>query len=101
MSKRYDDPVDVEGSNGALYAFTWRGKRYDVDQHLGSWREAVSGWDPKKVFDREYHRLLAHPAGVMATGELDGDGFVVRSGAVYDIFVDRTRGVWKLARIWD
>ena len=104
MTKRYDDPIDVmpdDGDGGAPIAFRWRGRRYDVDQRLGSWREAGEWWDRVAVRDREFHRVLARPSGVFAGGDLDADGFMRSPGAVYDLYLDRVRGLWRLARIWD
>ncbi|CAN5613080.1 hypothetical protein BH24ACT26_BH24ACT26_05290 [soil metagenome] len=103
MTKRYDEPIEVRADNfdgGALLAFRWRGRRYDVDQHLGSWCEAGEWWTEARR-DREYHRLLARPTGALATGEIDSDGFLRSAGAVYDVYLDRTRGDWRISRIWD
>jgi hypothetical protein len=105
VAKRYDDPIEVTPDPAdatAPVAFEWRGRRYDIDQRLMSWREAGEWWNGSKdVRDREYHRVLARPAGELATGELDPDGFAVSVGAVYDVYQDRVVGAWKLARIWD
>ena len=104
MSKRYDDPIEVTpdpADHGAPAAFRWRGRAYDVDQRLSSWREAGEWWTGPGVREREYHRLLARPSGELATGELDPDGFMTSPGAVYDVYLDRARGAWRLARIWD
>ena len=104
MTKRYDeeievtpDPVDV----GAPLAFSWRGRRYDIDQRLESWREGGEWWDPTRVRERHYYRVLARPSDAFATGDLDADGFMTTPGAVYDVYRDRTRGGWRLARVWD
>lgn len=104
MAKRYDDPIEVtpdSADHGAPAAFRWRGRAYDVDQRLGSWREAGEWWAGQAARDREYHRVLARPSGELATGELDPDGFMTSPGAVYDVYLDRARGGWRLARIWD
>jgi putative intracellular protease/amidase len=103
VAKRYDEPIDVtsDRSAGAPVSFSWRGRRYFVDQHLADWRDAGEYWDGPAHRDRRYHRVLAHPAGAAATGEVDADGFLRTSGAVYDIYCDRAGGAWRLERIWD
>ena len=102
MSKRYDEAIEVTPDPRAQLpiSFLWRGRRYDVDQHLSSWREG-GGWK-----ERDCHRVLARPAGVFATGDLDPDGFMLppsagTPGAVYDLSFDRIKKAWKLSRIWD
>ena len=105
MTKRYDEPIEVTpdpGDVAAPLSFSWRGRRYDVDQLLSTWREAGEWWEREGVREREFHRVVAHPANRVATGELDADGFLISSpGAVYDIYRDRTRDDWRLARVWD
>jgi len=103
VTKRYDEPIEVIADPveaHAPVAFSWRGRRYDIDQRIESWREAGEWWTGSEHRDREYYRVLAHPAGTLATGELDSDGFLRSSGAVYDVYRDRA-GLWRLARIWD
>lgn len=103
MSKRYDEAIEVtpdptppDGSARLPISFTWRGRRYEIDQQLASWREG-GGWP-----DRECHRVLARPAGVFATGQLDSDGYMATApGAVYDLAFDRIKKAWRLSRIWD
>jgi Domain of unknown function (DUF6504) len=104
LTKRYDEPIEVTHDGiapAAPIAFAWRGRHYEVDQLLSSWREAGEWWDRSRAHDREYHRVLARPAGALATGDLDADGFMRSPGAVYDVYNDRARGGWRLARIWD
>ena len=104
MSKRYDEPIEVTSDDpGAAVplAFSWRGRRYDVDQWLSSWREAGEWWDGSVVRDREFHRVVARPSGALATGDLDSDGFMQHPGAVYDVYLDRVQRRWRLARVWD
>ena len=98
MSKRYDEAIEVTPDRQAQLpiSFSWRGRDYDVDQHLASWREG-GGWKEK-----DFHRVLARPSGVFATGDLDPDGFMrTVPGAVYDLAFDRIKKAWKLSRIWD
>ena len=107
MSKRYDEAIEVtpdpEPAQGRALlpiSFIWRGRRYEVDQRLSSWREGGG------LKNTDFHRVLARPAGVFATGDLDPDGFMVppsngTPGAVYDLAFDRIRDSWSLARVWD
>jgi hypothetical protein len=104
VTKRYEDAIEVTADaldGGAPLAFSWRGRRYDVDQRLGSWREAGEWWNGDGRRDREYHRVLARPSEVLATGDLDRDGFLRSAGAVYDVYLDLAAGSWRLARVWD
>ncbi|MDQ4145799.1 MAG: DUF6504 family protein [Actinomycetota bacterium] len=127
MTKRYDDPIDVTpdpAQDGAPLSFLWRGRRYEVDQWLLTWREAGEWWRRKgtsfnssngpgsngtgtnghsnnRMREREFFRVLARPSGAFATGELDADGFMQHPGAVYDVYLDRVRREWRLARVWD
>ena len=121
MTKRYDEQIDVSPDPidaHAPLAFLWRGRRYQIDQRLESWREGGEWWraagnnrgrprpdaraDTHHPKEREFHRVLARPSGAAASGELDPDGFLVREhGAVYDLYRDRIAGTWKLARVWD
>lgn len=105
MTKRYDDSIEVTPDPiepRAPLGFVWRGRRYDVDQRLSSWREAGEWWNgAARAVDREFFRVLARPSGALATGEVDADGFMIGPGAVYDIYLDRVRGCWRLARVWD
>jgi hypothetical protein len=104
VTKRYDEPIEVTPDPVealAPVAFSWRGRRYDIDQYLQSWREAGEWWNGDRRRDREYFRVLAHPTGSLATGDLDPDGFIRSSGAVFDVYRDRAAGIWRLARVWD
>jgi Family of unknown function (DUF6504) len=104
VTKRYDEPIEVTADpveEHAPVAFLWRGRRYDIDQRLEQWREAGEWWDGDGRRDREYYRVLARPTGVLATGDLDADGFLRSAGAVYDVYRDRVAGTWHLARVWD
>jgi Family of unknown function (DUF6504) len=104
MTKRYEEDIEVTvGSwdGGGPVAFSWRGRLYTVDQSLAVWREAGEWWSEGGGRDREYHRILARPAGALATGDVDADGFMISAGAVYDLYRDRARDGWRLARVWD
>ena len=114
MTKRYDESIDVTPDPidaDAPLSFQWRGRRYQIDQRLESWREGGEWWssagngngNSKQPREREFHRVLARPFGASASGELDPDGFLVRDRyqAVYDLYRDRINDVWKLARVWD
>lgn len=104
VAKRYDDPIEMafDPLDGAApVAFSWRGRRYEIDQRLESWREGGEWWDERAARDRDYHRVLARPAGLTATGDLEADGRWPSIGAVYDVYRDRMRGGWRLARVWD
>lgn len=101
MTKRYDEPIEVTSDpfdDGAPIAFRWRGRLYDIDRSLSSWRESYMNGTRR---DREYHRILTRPSGVYATGDIDADGYMSSVGAVYDLYRDRSSDVWKLARVWD
>ena len=108
MTKRYDEPIEVSPSSRQWgpSGFTWRGRRYEVDRHLATWREAPHVRNPTRNGshrspDRECHRLLARPEGLHATGELDPDGYMQHTGAVFDVYLDPALGEWRLARVWD
>jgi hypothetical protein len=104
VTKRYDEPIDVTPDSvdpRAPFAFKWRGRRYEIDERLSSWREAGEWWNEATAKELEYYRVLARPAGVFSTGELDADGFMTSPSAVYDVYFDRLKGNWRLARIWD
>ncbi|CAN5685515.1 hypothetical protein BH18ACT15_BH18ACT15_02160 [soil metagenome] len=104
VTKRYDEPIEVTSDPRDRHtplAFAWRGCRYEIDQLLDTWREAGEWWDRARAHEREYFRVLARPAGVLATGEIDADGFMRAAGAVYDVYRDRFGGGWRLVRVWD
>lgn len=118
VTKRYDEPIEVTLDPidpDAPLAFSWRGRRFDIDQRLASWREAGQWWEgtgsgepqsngipaPDGLMEREFFRAFARPSGALASGDVDADGFMVQIGAVYDVYRDRVRGGWRLARIWD
>jgi hypothetical protein len=103
VTKRYDESIEVTADplqRGAPLAFVWRGRRYEVDRPLSVWREAGAWWTSEPHED-EYHRVLARPAGVLSDGAVDPDGFMNGAGAVFDLCLDRLRGTWRVARLWD
>lgn len=94
MSKRYQEPIDVEAPEGMLEAFWWRGKRYGVREVLCRWREAGGWWEQgDKPWSsgeaREIYRIAAAPA---TNGLAPG---------VYEIARDLRSGAWILFRVWD
>lgn len=104
VTKRYDEPIDVTPDpidSGAPVAFSWRGRTYEIDERLSSWREAGEWWNGSESRDREYHRVVARPAGALASGDVDPDGFLYSMTAVYDVYLDRIKDAWRIARIWD
>jgi Family of unknown function (DUF6504) len=117
VTKRYDEPIEVDQDPidaDAPVAFSWRGRRFDIDQRLASWREAGQWWEPtgparshndhavrNELMEREFFRVLARPSGALASGDVDAEGFMISAGAVYDVYRDRARGGWRLARVWD
>jgi hypothetical protein len=117
ITKRYDEAIEVSAADREWgpAGFIWRGRRYEVDRPLATWREAThtnsngqrrsdgtnrNGQVPP---DRAFFRLLARPEGSFATGDLDADGYMqpAVSGAVFDVYLDPVRNEWRLARIWD
>lgn len=91
MSKRYNDPIEVEVEDGndlgqTPSTFSWRGRRYAVTSVLKYWREAGEEWDPERARDHECFRVEAE-------------------GGVYDLRFDRLVApkaqAWRLARVWD
>ena len=100
MSKRYDEPIEVEvdaplptgptdigdGDSPGPVAFKWRGRRYVVNRLIKRWREAGGGWDPARASDSECYRVES-------------------AGGIYDLLHDRLAGrkrpQWRLARVWD
>lgn len=105
VTKRYDEPIEVTSDPleaGAPALFSWRGRAYEIDARLGSWREAGEWWNGAGGRDREYFRVLARPSGVVVDGDVDSDGFLTGpAGAVYDVYRDLSAERWRLARVWD
>ena len=114
MAKRYDEQIEVatadDGGVVTPLSFTWRGRRYYIDERLSSWREGGRWWRSPQgsgaskrdgAYEREFFRVVAHPAGMGGSGELDADGFIITFSSVFDLCLDRIRGIWLMARLWD
>lgn len=94
MSKRYQEPIDVEAPEGMLEAFWWRGKRYGVREVLCRWREAGGWWEQSdKPWSSGEAREIYRIAAVPATNGL--------APGVYEIARDLRSGAWSLFRVWD
>jgi uncharacterized protein DUF6504 len=107
MSKRYEEPTEVEAPEGSVEAFWWRGRRYHVRQVLSRWREAGGWWssasDTAQPWARgdahEIWRVDAqpesanHPAGTKLR----------RTGpsGTYELCRDLRKGTWTMFRVWD
>jgi len=97
VSKRYGEPIDVEAPEGAVEAFWWRGKRYQVRQVLCRWRETGGWWQTSGEQEqpwlsgdaREIVRLDAVP---ITNGLAPG---------TYEIARDLRSGAWTLFRVLD
>lgn len=96
MSKRYEEPIDVEAPEGSLEAFWWRGRQYRVRQVLCRWREAGGWWEEtSQNGDKPW-----------ASGDareivrLEAQNGTARSGT-YELCRDLRTGVWTLFRVWD
>jgi hypothetical protein len=97
MSKRYEDPVDVEAPEGAIEAFWWRGKRYYVRQVLCRWREASGWWESDADTAQPWARGEAREIWrIDAQPETNG-----LPPGTYELSHDLRRGTWSLFRIWD
>jgi hypothetical protein len=109
MSKRYEEPAEVEAPEGPIEAFWWRGKRYFVRQVLCRWREASGWWETNEDTGRVGGRNLstAHDQPwtrgdsreiwrVDAQPETNG-----LPPGTYELCHDLRRGTWSLFRIWD
>lgn len=97
MSKRYEEPIDVEAPEGSLEAFWWRGRRYSVRQVLCRWRETGGWWQASGGAERpwlagdarEIWRIDAQPS---VNGMPPG---------TYELCHDLRGGGWTLFRVWD
>ncbi|HLF69673.1 MAG TPA: DUF6504 family protein [Actinomycetota bacterium] len=86
MTKRYDEPIEVEVSRLQPVAFSWRGRRYPVSRLLKYWREAGAGWDPERLRDHECFRV-----------ESEGGTYDLR----HERRSSRVATSWRLLRVWD
>ena len=113
MSKRYEEPAEVEAPEGPIEAFWWRGKRYYVRQILCRWRESSGWWESSEDGGsgglmersgsppvdrgqpwmrgdaREIWRVDAQP---------ESNGL---PPGTYELCHDLRRGTWSLFRVWD
>ena len=108
MSKRYEEPAEVEAPEGPIEAFWWRGKRYYVRQILCRWREAGGWWETSedtRVGGRDLSSNHVQPWTrgdareiwrVDAQPETNG-----LPPGTYELSHDLRRGTWSLFRIWD
>ncbi|HEV2685933.1 MAG TPA: DUF6504 family protein [Actinomycetota bacterium] len=97
MSKRYEEPIDVEATDGSVEAFSWRGKRYRVRQVLGRWREAGGWWRADDDADRPWLSGDAREiVRIDAIGVTSG-----RGSGTYEIARDLRNGNWTLFRVLD
>ena len=97
MSKRYEEPIDVEATDGSVEAFSWRGKRYKVRRVLGRWREAGGWWHADDDADRPW--LSGDAREIVRI-----DAISVTSGrgsGTYEIARDLRNGSWTLFRVLD
>jgi hypothetical protein len=113
MSKRYEEPADVEAPEGSIEAFWWRGKRYWVRQVLCRWREASGWWDDRAAGGRgELAERNDTPAVGRAQPWARGDAREIwRVDAqpetnglppgTYELCHDLRNGTWSLIRVWD
>lgn len=82
--KRYDEPVAVrldKNRSGPLW-FTWRRRRYPVDEALAFWVVDRYWWDEARRESRSYWRVRS-------------------GGGIYEICFDRIRKSWLLEAVLD
>ncbi|HLW15883.1 MAG TPA: DUF6504 family protein [Actinomycetota bacterium] len=97
MSKRYEEPIDVEATDGSVEAFSWRGKRYRVRTVLGRWREAGGWWRADDDADRPWlsgdaREIVRIDAIPITSG---------RGSGTYEIARNLRNGSWTLFRVLD
>lgn len=97
MSKRYEEPIDVETTGGSVEAFSWRGKRYRIRQVLGRWREAGGWWSSDDDADRPWlsgdaREIIRIDAIPITSGRAHG---------TYEIACNLRSGAWTLFRVLD
>lgn len=92
MSKRYREPLEaIACEDGEPTAFAWRGRRYQVVQVLGHWREDPGWWRrpdgaPVRIEQADLWRVEARNGTPHERG-------------VYELVRHGER--WRLDRIWD
>jgi hypothetical protein len=97
MSKRYEEPAEVEAPEGAIEAFWWRDRRYHVRQVLCRWRESSGWWDAPGDTAQPWARGDAREIWrVDAKPEMNGS-----PAGTYELCHDLRRGTWSLFRVWD
>jgi uncharacterized protein DUF6504 len=97
MSKRYEEPIDVEAPNGSVETFWWRGKGYRVRHVLCRWREAGGWWASDDDADRPWlHGDAREIVRIDAIPITSG-----RAPGTYEIARDLRSGAWTLFRVWD
>jgi hypothetical protein len=97
MSKKYEEPAEIEAPEGPIEAFWWRGKRYFVRQVLCRWREASGWWETTEDTGQPWMRGDAREIWrVDAQPETNG-----LPPGTYELCHDLRRGTWSLFRIWD
>lgn len=96
MSKRYEEPIEVEAPEGALEAFRWRGRHYRVRQVICRWRETGGWWEASGDAEKPW---LAGDAREIWRIEAQ-NGAPAHAGT-YELSHDLRRGTWSLFRVWD
>lgn len=97
MSKRYEEPAEVEAPEGSIEAFWWRDRRYYVRQVLCRWRESSGWWEPSGDTAQPWARGDAREIWrVDARPEMNGS-----PSGTYELCHDLRRGTWSMSRVWD
>lgn len=94
MSKRYEEPIEVEAPVGPPEAFRWRGRRYRVRQVLCRWREAGGWWATCARSDKPW--LAGDTREIVRL-----DATLGSSAGAYEIARDLRTGAWALLRVLD
>lgn len=107
MSKRYEEPAEVEAPEGDLEAFWWRGRRYHVRQVLCRWREAGDWWSSPAETAQPWARGDSHEIWRVdaqpESGHHPAGTKLRRRGpaGTYELCRDLRKGTWTMARVWD
>ncbi|MHB8511194.1 MAG: DUF6504 family protein [Actinomycetota bacterium] len=128
MSRRYEEPADVEAPDGTIEVFWWRGRRYRVLQVLSRWREAGGWWEAAadtaqpwaRGESKEIWRVDARPEPLeeveappsrvavrtlrkVETKQRHPAGRKLRRlpAGTYELCRDLRKGTWSLFRVWD